>query len=79
MAGPTTRGGPLLEIRGGVDALRRLFALLEDAVVVRPDGETFHVVRDGDGLRYTRLDLTAFIKQDGPPGPLLQPDRDRPN
>lgn len=60
MAGPTTPQGARLEIRGGAAALPRLFALLEGAVIVRPDGEAFLVTRDGDGLECSQLDLTTL-------------------
>ncbi|HTJ59854.1 MAG TPA: hypothetical protein VL333_01545 [Candidatus Saccharimonadales bacterium] len=42
--------------------LAKLFDLLENSVVVRPDGEAFQVVRVNGALRYLPVDLDALVR-----------------
>lgn len=58
-----------IEIRGvrlGAAELAHLVELLEDAVVVRPNGDTFQVVRQRDALRYVTVDPAALAHQRWP-------------
>jgi len=53
----------------------KLLDLLEDSVVVRPNGDAFQVVRVAGGLRYLPVDVAALVRD----GHLRSPRRPAPH
>ena len=68
MAPRTGMAGLILEIRGirfDPEAIGHLLEILEDSVVVRPNGETLQIVRDQASLRYVTVDAQALVRKAG--------------
>jgi len=52
--------------------LANLLDLLDDSVVIRPNGDTFQVVRENGAVRYLPIDVDALVGS-RPPSAVLRP------
>jgi len=50
-----------LTVNDAATRLADLLDLLDDSVVIRPNGDTFQVVRENGAVRYLPIDVDALV------------------